>query len=242
MLIPSERHRPADMELWAELEEADLLHAKTRRMEQLESKSLDYIIEFARKPSYASVSWGKDSVVLAHLVWRTISTFGRMTPLVWVRVEPIKNPDCALVRDAFLEQWSSEYREIESHCMRGVGEWHAMGTLERGFKQAEAEFGNRHLSGVRGDESGVRTIRMRKWGPTTGKTCAPLIYWTDKDIYAYLAAHRLPVHPAYAMLGAGRYDRQHLRVSSLGGKRGGGMGRAEWEREYYGDVLNRLSV
>lgn len=238
MLTASERHRPEDLELWAELESADLLHARTDRMKQMKTRALDCIIEFARKPSYASVSWGKDSVVLAHLVWQAISTLGRMTPLVWVRVEPIKNPECAVVRDAFLEQWASEYREIESLCM-GT---HAMGTLERGFKQAEAEFGNRHLSGVRGDESGIRKIRMRKWGPTTGKTCAPLIYWTAQDVFAYLAANGLPVHPAYAMLGGGRYDRRHLRVSSLGGKRGDGCGRAEWEREYYGDVLNRLGA
>ena len=62
------------------------------------------------------------------------------------------------------------------------------------------------------------------------------------DVFAYLASRQLPVHPAYAMLGGGRYQRDRIRVSSLGGRRGDGMGRAEWEREYYGDILRRLEA
>ncbi|TXH99574.1 MAG: hypothetical protein E6Q76_19695 [Rhizobium sp.] len=62
------------------------------------------------------------------------------------------------------------------------------------------------------------------------------------DVFAYLAFHGLPVHPNYAMLGAGRWPREYLRTAPLGGKRGDQFGRAEWEREYYGDVLRRLEV
>ena len=62
------------------------------------------------------------------------------------------------------------------------------------------------------------------------------------ETFGYLAAHDLPVHPAYAMLGGGRWERDRIRVASLGGRRGDGIGRAEWEREYYSDVLNRLAA
>ena len=65
---------------------------------------------------------------------------------------------------------------------------------------------------------------------------------TAADVMAYLARFNLPVHPAYGMLGSGRYDRERIRVATLGGERGGGAGRREWESEYYGDVLNRIAA
>ena len=43
-------------------------------------------------------------------------------------------------------------------------------------------------------------------------------------------------------LPGGRFPRDRIRVASLSGRRGDGMGRAEWEREYYGDVLRRLAT
>jgi hypothetical protein len=35
----------------------------------------------------------------------------------------------------------------------------------------------------------------------------------------------------------GILDRDRIRVSSIGGTRGGGMGRDAWEAKYYGDEL-----
>lgn len=40
--------------------------------------------------------------------------------------------------------------------------------------------------------------------------------------------------------GGGRYDRYRLRVSAIGNPEGRGVGRLKWEKEYYGDVLNRI--
>ena len=243
MLIRVSRHTPADLVLWAELEEADMIHGRSPQMVRKEEKAIDVICEFvAHKPCYAGVSWGKDSTVLAHLVWRSMARLKYAIPLVWVRVEPIANPDCDHVKNAFLERFYCDYHEVVEHCTRDIfGEWHASGTLERGFARAADIAGMaRHLSGVRGEESGDRTRRMRKWGTTTIRTCAPIGWWTAGDIYGYLASYDLPVHPAYAMSGSGRFPRERLRVASLGGRRGDGMGRAEWEREYYGETLRRL--
>jgi hypothetical protein len=107
---------------------------------------------------------------------------------------------------------------------------------QRRWKRAEQAIGaNRHLSGVRADESGVRKIRMRRWGLSTDRTCCPLGWWSKQDAFGYAAAKNLPVHPNYAMLGGGRWPRENLRVDGLGGVRGRGIGRAEWEREYYSD-------
>lgn len=235
MLIASPRHTREDLALWATHERAD--HLLARRLHSKVQRAIDTIRTFAAEPCYAGVSWGKDSVVLAHLVQRACVA----VPLVWVRVEPICNPECAAVRDAYLARYPADYREIESWCRWGDdGEWHASGTLEDGFHQANC--GTRYLSGVRGDESSGRAKRMRAYGESTANTCAPIGWWSTAEVFAYLTAHDLPVHPAYGYLGGGLYRRDRLRVASLGGRRGDGWGRTEWERWYYGDRLREVEA
>lgn len=236
MLVQSDRHTAEDLRLWKEYESADRLHAAT--IEQKAERSLGVIRDFAKQRCYAGVSWGKDSVVLAHLV--AISGFD--IPMVWFRVEPIKNPDCEVVRDAFLSKWNVGYFEIERWCRRGEHDWHASGTLESAAKEAESTFGSRRILGIRADESGERRMTCRVNGEASVNSCRPLAWWTAQDVMAYLAEYDLPVHPAYAMLGSGRFDRERLRVASLGGRRGDQFGRHEWEKEYYGDVLNRMAA
>jgi len=212
--------------------------ARSRRLERREAEAIACIEAFAREgPCYAGVSWGKDSTVLAHLVTMCSVT----VPLVWVRVEPIANPDCSLVRDEFLSAHDIEYVELEVWCTWSDGEYHATGTLEQGFAEAGRRYGARHISGVRADESGARKTRMRRHGHNTRRTSAPIGWWTGEEVYAYLYRHALPVHPAYAMSLRGLLDRNRIRVASLGGKRGEGFGRAEWEQRYYPDAMRRLA-
>lgn len=199
--------------------------------------AIEHFVERVDGACYAGVSWGKDSTVLAHLVQRIAPN----VPLVWVRVEPIANPHCVLVRDAFLQRYgAASYREIEIWCTHDAEGWHASGTLERGFKQAAETFGGAHISGLRGSESGTRKLRMMRYGVASDRTCAPIGWWSGQDVFAYLYTHDLPVHPAYAMSVGGMLPRERIRVASLGGKRGDGRGRAQWERRYYGDALRRL--
>lgn len=242
MLIASPRHRPEDLRLWDEFAACDLVHGRNPSVRKKACRSLIAIRKFAAAPCYASVSWGKDSVVLAHLVHRARVMWGYRVPLVWVRVEPIFNPDCLAVRDSFLSGHDVDYHEIRVECARDESGIHATGTLERGFKEAVSRFGQRYLTGVRADESGTRTVACRRLGLTGTNTARPLAWWSVADVFGWLARHDLPVHPAYAMLGAGRWERDHLRVSALGGRRGDGIGRAEWEAEYYGDVLRRIEA
>lgn len=180
--------------------------------------------------------------MIAHLAWCASEELGVDVPLVHVVVRPINNPHCLDVRDAFLARWPVRtYHEETVWCRRNqVGDphdiadsWHATGTLEEGFASAARLFGDRYVSGIRGDESGGRRRRMRAYGVATSRTCAPIGHWSARDVFAYLYAHDLPVHPAYAMSMGGALDRDRIRVASLGGQRGTGTGRAEWERTYY---------
>jgi phosphoadenosine phosphosulfate reductase len=81
---------------------------------------------------------------------------------------------------------------------------------------------------------------MFRFGVSSEQTCAPIGWWKAEDVFAYLYKYKLPVHPAYAMTQGGQWDRKRIRVASLGGRRGRGMGRAQWERAYYRDVLSKL--
>jgi phosphoadenosine phosphosulfate reductase len=241
VLIPSERHTTEDLRCWAELQESDLFRARDESFARHVRSASQSITDFlATGDAYCSVSWGKDSVVCADMVLLACPS----VPLVWVRVEPICNPDCAAVRDAFLKLHpGTVYHEIAEHCTRDEAGWHATGTLERGVARAADVCGTtRHYSGVRADESGLRTLSAKVHGIATEVSCRPLLRWDVGMIFAYLAHHDLPVHPAYAMLGGGRWPRDRIRVSSLGGRRGEEFGRTQREQEYYGDHLRRLSV
>lgn len=228
MLIITQRHTQADLRLWREYEAADLVHAQS--LDTKIEKAISDIIEFANQNCYCAVSWGKDSVVIAHLTARANDS----VPLghLLIRATTALNPDCATVRDEYLKITRQSYVEAEGRTNK-----------QHDFEMlANAVGTTRNINGVRADESRDRRLSRIVHGVCTSQTCRPIIDWTTADVMAYLARFDLPVHPAYGMLGGGRYDRERLRVATLGGERGGGIGRREWEQEYYGDVLARIKV
>lgn len=246
MLIHSHRHRKLDLELWQEYEQADLIHAEGDRLRKLVRRSLLAIRDFHKSGHcYCGVSWGKDSVVVADLCCR----LGLNIPLCNLRVIPSRNPECDDVRDAFLDSHECDYREftvdyseIDRRSVTAE-DWDKQTDQlwNEGWRNVCKEMGTtRYVSGIRADESAVRKLRCLMWGESSKNTCAPLAWWTDRDVFAYLAGNNLPVHPNYAMLGNGRWSRERLRTAEIGDTHGTGGGRREWEQEYYGDVLRRL--
>lgn len=244
MLLPSHRHTKADLELWAELEQADLLHFEQLQSKNIKSpmtkieKSREVIRKFASEGEcYASVSWGKDSTIIAHL----IAMCRLEIPLGNVAQDGTgTDPHIADVRDVFLSQFPIEYYEECVPLKFIPDDGSHSPSLDIGISHLIKHFGTeRYIGGVRASESGVRKLGMRTRGLVTANTCQPLGWWTTADVFAYLAGHNLPVHPNYAMLGGGRWSREHIRVSTIGGPKGNQFGRTEWEKEYYGDVLRR---
>lgn len=239
-LIQSPRHTPADLEAWEAASRYD-----TRLWPTITGKAdraAEVIRDFAHGGGcYAGCSWGKDSVVVAHL----IAAQQIDVPIVWVRVKQWENPDCEQVRDAFLAKYGEHitYDEITVDAAT-PRRWEAdtqgnARTSTGGFAIAKERHGHRHISGVRAQESATRRATVARNGEASTNTCRPLAYWTGQDVFAYLAHHDLPIHPAYAMTYGGALDRGHVRVGSLGGERGTGVGRAEWEETYYPDVVRR---
>ena len=238
MLIPSARHRPEDLSLWAELEEADLVHGQRLLRSGKVERSVAALLAFAAAgPCHLCLSGGKDSTALAGIA----ALAGLSLPAVWFRAVPKHNPEIPAVFDVL--GVSCEIVDYESPVPLRLTSLEAEAVAGRNFMAAcrayEKEHGRRVL-GVRADESRVRLLKMKRWGLSTDNSCTPLGWWTVADVFGFLAVRGLPVHPTYAMLGGGRWKREDLRIDALMGERGDGRGRAEWEREYYGDVINRL--
>jgi phosphoadenosine phosphosulfate reductase len=226
------------MDRWALVSREALLVATSakhlRRVDEARRAIDAHLAASPEVSGYHGVSWGKDSVVVAHLL-RDIEI-----PLAWVRIKPLENPDNETVRDAYFglfPQQVARYEEEVVWCRRGAETWHATGTLERGFAAISERHGDRHISGVRGQESSVRKLTVMRNGTVSATTCRPLAHWTGMDVFAYLLKNELPIHPAYGYTMDGMLDPTRLRVDTLGCRYGDGMGRREWEWRYYGETL-----
>ena len=226
-LIHSHRFRDGDLEVWRSHALADQLYARRykARLEKMREEAINAIEDFLSKgEAYCSVSWGKDSVVVADIC----QELG--VPLVHIKDIPNGSPECELVRDAFAP---TRYEEIAVEWTFDGQCWHPP-CKRAGFIEADAKYGGRRITGLRKQESTQRRLRGSH---STQSSCVPIAKWLIADVFAYLAWLNLPIHPAYAMSNSGQFDRNHLRVSAIGHKPGSGNGRREWELMYYGDIL-----
>jgi len=236
----------SDLSAWEAWAKQDARLAHTRRMRTMEARSLRALERFVvAGGGYLGVSWGKDSVCAAHLIWQIERQGGPRLPVVWIVARPVVSPHSVLVRDAFLERFPLDYHEVlddrvydpsaeDARWTGWAGDWRG------GFRKAEQLLGRRHISGVRAAESGTRTLAMRRFGEVSANTCRPMGWWSGADVFAYLAKYDLPIHPAYAMTFGGLLERERIRVDALGGDSGTGFGRREWEERYHRDALHQI--
>ena len=188
------------------------------------------MVRWARKrKGYIGVSWGKDSVCLAHMATQLLPEW----PLVMIRHQ-LTVPELLNVRNAFLATHkTARYFEIKIDLTpNDIGGFHLKGSYEKGFRKARQKFGDCHMSGVRGQESRIRALVRKQSGGENKFALAPLIDWTVKDVWGYLALHDLPISPTYAMNFAGQLDRDRLRIADL--TFGTEIGdKQQWEHVYY---------
>lgn len=241
MLIDSPRLTDPDRAHWARLEMYDAMLATDPHLDRLVDRGVAAIREWATVGAgVVSVSWGKDSVVAAHLAHLA----GVDAPLVWVRSDPYEMPECETVRDAYLSTHpGQDYEERVVHLRnpkRGEPghEAHQLDPASRSQDVLAEAVPERYVSGVRGQESRVRALSVAHRGMVTARTCRPLARWDATHVFAYLHREALPVHPAYAMTYGGALDRQWLRVHPLCSHRDSGHGdTVAWEDRYYGDHI-----
>lgn len=237
MLIKTDRHTEKDLELWSELEEMDDIYYSTHRMSGREQFAIECIKAFALSGDFLMcVSWGKDSITALHLCLRALGpkfliicakgTYKTRAANV-MYLDEVKDKFPGFPKNKYVE---INYPEYPPH------------SKEKSLTQYQTETGlSRYISGIRAQESGKRKISRKVHGIITENVCRPIIDWPVEAVFAYCHHYQLPLHPDYGMLGGGRYERNFKRVGgSIGGQDGQNMGREEWEREYYPDVLARI--
>lgn len=231
-----------DWAVWCDRARADDAWAATQAHERRVASARQAISEFcAGERGYIGVSWGKDSCALLLLTLQE----GIDWPVVHVWLDPVGNPDCALVRDAWLDRYpniADRYHEIRVQCAPkpSTRRYDTNRGYAEGFGEAARRFGERYLSGVRAEESGARKLSMLRNGRgcSRSRTARPIGWWQSEDVFALLRYSHL--HPAYPCTMGGIIDRHRVRVNNLWGLYGEGHGRAEWERAYYGDALREI--
>jgi 3'-phosphoadenosine 5'-phosphosulfate sulfotransferase (PAPS reductase)/FAD synthetase len=147
-------------------------------------------------PAYVACSWGKDSLVLAHLVWNIAPS----TLLLHDGSDDEDEQDnYSEVREAFLGRFPMPYQGI----VRGYNDGSGGGLYEQ-LPSHPLVF-----LGLRAEENKTRKISLRKYGPlhqyqsdsplhpTNSWRCCPLAWWNWKDVWAYIVAHDLPYLSAY---------------------------------------------
>ena len=230
------------MQLWNEMLLMDEIHAGTKTFKAHEELTNKIVYDFivSGKPYYVSVSWGKDSVVLADMFYK----FSAKCKYIYIRNLAREPEGNISVRDTFLKTHNINYEEQCYDYSNADDTYFDRNGNPRKWQHILKELNNKygcHVTGIRYDESAKRKRRFNYMGLESVNSFAPFRYFTVKDIFAYLYKYDLPVHPNYAMLGAGRWDKYNLRVAAIGNKEGDGMGRTEWEREYYPDILAKVN-
>jgi len=168
---------------------------------------------------------------------------GSLRKYVYIRNLAREPEGSIAVRDSFLVRFPIDYEEIVYDYSDADETYYDKNGNPKKWQYILADLQCRygcHVTGIRYDESAKRRLRFKRFGLETGNSFAPFRIMDAQDIFAYLFKYDLPVHPNYAMTGGGRWDKYRIRVAAVGNREGDGIGRAEWEREYYADILNRI--
>ena len=244
MLIHSPRFKRGDLQHWQLLEDTyDGVFGEAVEATRV-PQALNVITQWADSvPSpVCSVSWGKDSVVVADLLTRA----GINIPIVWVRSDPWEMPECEQVRDTFLASHPQVTYQERVATLRNPKrgepgyEAHHLNPHSKGQDVLKELITEPYMSGVRAQESRMRANSARWHGLATGHTCRPILHWAAEEVFGYLHVNALPVHPAYGMTYGGRLDRRWIRVHPLCSyhERSGTHDddREQWEDDYWPDV------
>ena len=229
MLIITSRHRSQDLEAYAQYKEIDQM----TRWSEIKAKYSIHEIEkwCLLHSSICLTSWGKDSIVMLHLLIQSKVNI----PVIWIKFSDRYNPDCELVRNSFLRAFDLNYHEE-------VFNYKEVRKGDKHWKAVEKKYTPYRITGVRNDESKGRLIQYLVSGHSSIHGCRPLALWKSSEIFAYIEQNSLPLCPVYGYLGGGRWDRMRIRTHSIAGTTANGIGRTEWEKEYYPDLLRKIEA
>ena len=221
--------------------------------------AVDVVERAASRGSVAiAMSWGKDSVVVADIVLRTL---GRRVPIYHLahayplpgsehveqhfrsRTDVHVVPPSRSVEEmiAWLstnglgyEKTRREKQSRSTHKKVGGTEWTAANGIDvtiMGMRAEEAPGRSAHFK-----YHGL--IFTRQSGVTTAN---PLAWWEARDVWAYIATHDLPYHRLYDCETHGK-TRETLRNGGWLTTTGAGSGRISWLAQHFPNEYRRLEA
>lgn len=192
-----------------QIERGRVLALLPQHRNKVDEARLDiFVLNWHCNRPYVSVSWGKDSIVLAHLA---LSVDPYLTLVHWGGEQERHIANFSQVRDDFLRRFGQDCRYIEV-----IDDGLMDGKLAvNGRKWSHANGFDGVLMGLTAEESRARRFALGRadahniYTYTDGmKRCCPLARWTVDDITAYVADHELKMLNLYE-----RYGMQ-IRTSS----------------------------
>jgi 3'-phosphoadenosine 5'-phosphosulfate sulfotransferase (PAPS reductase)/FAD synthetase len=210
-----------------------LLHAKLDTFQRRVHSTRDFMADCEAKygPLALSVSWGKDSLVMAHLA-KDLSL-----PHVWLYAGEFDDwPDTERVAREFCERWPTVTHKVECtsvvKCYRSTGGFYVFAESP-GQKKADRLYSDSFVEtitkaikdvgcrgsfiGLRAEESRGRLRLLRFRGQSLySKThqlweCFPLAWWTGRDIWAYIFSNDIPYSRMYDLYP----DRERARNGAM---------------------------
>lgn len=171
--------------------------------------AIQSLLSQARKP-YVSCSWGKQSIIVAHLVRSMDPT----VPLVFWRCDQTDIiDDFGGVRDQFLLSWPGPYIEQEFGEDYLVTKLH---DIAEAFAQREGY--DATLMGLAAEEGKGRRMGIATYGLVYRYVSGilrgcPLGWWDIEDYAAYIATHNLPMLSKYRRFGLQARTTSRIKAS-----------------------------
>lgn len=219
-----------------------LLHAQMPGFRRKVKQSIEIIQEFLRISRNPYIAWstGKDSTCCVGLVRQVANVpavhldNGVELPGTAETREKMDNVIHHIAEVPFLdlmEQYGFEARELRKE------------NFVRAFEQ-KYDFDGVIL-GLRAEESRARILNAKN-GPIYKKkdgiyVCCPILYWSVRDVFAYLLSNELPIHPHYLLDSAQPLEERRVGGFISSRNRGAEMGRFVWLRQQYPNVFQMLA-
>lgn len=243
------------IEYWRDLY---LVHANTSAFQRKVEKSKNIIEEFLSigAKSYSSLSGGKDSTAMTHLIASVnkdvqivsqkddmdfpgekefVKMIAGICNMGISVIEPKESLWDILESFDFTEDVHSSGTDFSERFFYGVLRAHQK---EKNYKGA--------FLGLRAEESKGRAMNAKvnryiyynlSWGQLI---CQPIIEWSAKDVFGYLFKHNLPILPLYfqtKFVGSPEKIRKSWVLPSAQSS----QGQATWLKYYYPEIFNRLA-
>lgn len=141
-----------------------------------------------------AISFGKDSTVLAHLVKMV-----KPEALFFSVLADTEFPETLVIRDNLVKDWNLNYKEyiFKNNPSKGLEEC-CRGVKVEKFKEAVRDL-DCWFSGIRRDEGLTRSDFDYVEEVDELVKVNPILDFTEKDIWRYIAVYGLPVNPLYRM-------------------------------------------